>query len=533
MDGDALAGDLTAGEMTKRELSVVMFAVAVTLLLAALDQTIVSTALPTMVGELGGLDHYSWVVTAYMLTSTTGVPLFGKVSDLVGRKVVLQFAVVAFLAGSVLAGMSQNMTQLIITRGLQGIGGGGIMAMSFVVLGDLVAPRERGKYAGYFTGVFAVSSVIGPLIGGFLVDSLSWRWIFYVNLPIGAVSLVLLQRFLHVHTERQARRIDWLGAALLVTSVSSMLLVTVWGGREYDWASPTILGLAGVATVLGGLFVWQESRAPEPLLPLRLFRDEVIRVAAALSFLLGAAMFGGMVFLPLFLQVVTGASPTRSGLLLLPMMGGVLVGSTMSGQLTTRTGRYKIFPLYGTALAIVGMTILSRLDADSGRVHSSLGMLVLGFGIGSTMPTLTLAVQNAAPFADLGVATSSVNFFRSLGGSLGVAAFGAVMTARLSDSLGRHGIDIGEQSGALNSPESIRALPDPVRGWVIDALAFAVHGVFLFAIPVAIAAFVVAWLLKELPLRTSLGEPSAAEAAAEGALVFEPNIQPALVPPVH
>ena len=503
---------MTGENMSKREINVVMGALAVTLLLAALDQTIVSTALPTMVGELGGLDHLSWVVTAYMLTSTVGVPLFGKVSDLIGRKIVLQFAVVSFLIGSFTAGAAQNMGQLIFTRALQGIGGGGIMAMAFVVMADLVSPRERGKYAGYFTGVFAMSSVIGPLVGGFLVDTLSWRWVFYVNMPIGIVSLVALQKFLHVPAERTKRKIDWVGAGLLVTAVTSLLLVTVWGGQEYEWASPTIIGLATAAIVLGALFVWQESRAEEPLLPLRLFRNEVIRTSDVLSMVLGAAMFGAMTFLPLFLQVVTGASPTRSGLLLLPMMGGVLTGSTFSGQMTSRTGRYKIFPLYGTALAIVGMTILSRLDADSGRLHSSLGMLVLGFGIGSTMPTLTLAVQNASPIADLGVATSSVNFFRSLGGSLGVAVLGAVMTARVGD------ID----PALLNSPAAIRALPAGERAGVIDALASGVHGVFVWAIPLTVLGFLVAWTLKELPLRTTLGEaPSEDEEALREEAVMQ------------
>ena len=487
---------MTGEGMSKREINVVMGALMVTLLLAALDQTIVSTALPTMVGELGGLDHLSWVVTAYMLTSTVGVPLFGKVSDLIGRKVVLQFAVVAFLAGSVAAGASQTMNQLIFTRALQGIGGGGIMAMAFVVMGDLVSPRERGKYAGYFTGVFAMSSVIGPLVGGFLVDQISWRWVFYVNIPIGIVSLVALQRFLHVPAQRAERKVDWFGALLLVTAVTSLLLVTVWGGQEYEWGSPTIIGLATAAIVLGGLFVWQETRAPEPLLPLRIFKIDVIRTSNVLSMLLGSAMFGATTFLPLFLQVVTGASPTRSGLLLLPMMAGVLAGSTLSGQLTSRTGRYKIFPLYGTGLAVIGMTVLSRLDADSSRIHSSIGMLILGFGIGSTMPTLTLAVQNASPLADLGVATSSVNFFRSLGGSLGVAALGAVMTSRVGD------ID----PALLNSPAAIRALPAAERDSVIDALANGVHAVFVWAIPLVALAFVVTWFLREIPLRTTLGE---------------------------
>ncbi|HVM55253.1 MAG TPA: MDR family MFS transporter [Acidimicrobiales bacterium] len=502
------AGTTTSEGMTRRELSVVIGAIAMTLFLSALDQTIVSTALPTMVGELGGLDQYAWVVTSYMLTSTIGMPLFGKISDLIGRKVVLQSAVVIFLAGSVLAGAAQDMPQLIATRGLQGIGGGGIMAMSFVVMGDLVSPRERGKYVGYFTGVFAVSSVVGPLVGGFLVDSLSWRWIFYVNVPLGGIALALTQKYLRMDFARQQRRIDWLGAALMVGAVTSALLVSSWGGQEHEWLSPTIIGLAVAAMVLGGLFIVQERRAPEPLLPLRLFGDAVIRISTALSFVLGVVMMGSMTFLPLFLQVVIGATPTTSGLLLLPMMGGVLVGSMLAGRLTTRWGRYRIFPIVGTGIAITGVITLSRLDVDSSRIHSSLGMVLLGFGIGMTMPTLTLAVQNASPMADMGAATSAVNFFRTLGGSIGVAVFGAVMASRVSDIPSR----------LLNSPAAIRALPEGQRTPIIDALADGVQAVFVVAIPVIVIAFALAWLLQDRPLRTTLGDaPGPVEAAAEGA----------------
>ena len=506
--------------MTKRELNVVMFAIAMTLFLSALDQTIVSTALPTMVGELGGLDQYSWVVTSYMLTSTIGVPLFGKISDLIGRKVVLQSAVILFLVGSVLAGAAQDMLQLIVTRGIQGIGGGGIMAMSFVVMGDLIPPRERGKYAGYFTGVFAVSSVIGPLVGGFLVDSLSWRWIFYINVPLGAIALVLTQKYLRVDRVKQERTIDWLGAALMVGASSSALLVAVWGGQEHEWTSPTITGLGTAAVVLLALFILQESRAAEPLIPLRLFRESVISVSTSLSFVLGVVMMGSMTFLPLFLQVVIGATPTTSGLLLLPMMGGVLVGSTLAGRLTTRWGRYGIFPRIGTPIAITGIVTLSRLDADSSRIHSSLGMLLLGFGIGMTMPTLSLAVQNAAPLGDMGVATSSVNFFRSLGGSLGVAVFGAVMAGHVSDIDPR----------LLNSPAEIRSLDPSVRAPIVAALADGVQAVFVAAIPVIVLAAALAWLLKELPLKTTLAPPpSDAERAAEGAA--EASLVPAATHP--
>ena len=501
--------------MTQRELNVVMGAIAMTLFLSALDQTIVSTALPTIVGEVGGLDQYSWVVTSYMLTSTIGVPLFGKISDLIGRKVVLQFAVIMFLVGSVLAGAAQDMLQLIITRGIQGIGGGGIMAMSFVVMGDIIPPRERGKYAGYFTGVFAVSSVIGPLVGGFLVDSLSWRWIFYINIPLGAIALVLTQKFLVMDRVRHDRQIDWLGAALMVGASTSALLVAVWGGQEHEWGSPTIVGLGALATVCLALFIWQEGRASEPLLPLRLFRESIITVSTSLSFVLGVVMMGSMTFLPLFLQVVIGATPTTSGLLLLPMMGGVLAGSTIAGRLTTRWGRYGMFPRAGTLIAVTGVVTLSRLDADSSRIHSSLGMLLLGFGIGMTMPTLSLAVQNAAPMADMGVATSSVNFFRSLGGSLGVAVFGAVMAGHVSD------ID----PSLLNSPAAIRALPDVDRLPIISALADGVQAVFVAAIPAIVIAAALAWLLKERPLRTTLGPETAAEAGEEG--LAEASLVPA------
>lgn len=512
--------------MERRELLAVMGALMTGLLLAALDQTIVSTALPTMVGELGGLDHLSWVVTAYLLTSTASVPLFGKISDLYGRKLVFQAAIGIFLLGSVLSGAAQDMLQLILFRGVQGIGGGGLMAMTFVIMGDLISPRERGRYAGYFTGVFAIASVVGPLVGGGLVDTLSWRWVFYVNLPLGGVAMVVAQRFLRVDRPTERRPVDVLGAALLISGVTALLLVSVWGGQEHEWTSPTIVGLGIGGVVLMVLFVLQERRAVEPLIPLRLFAVPTIRVTTALSVLMGASMFGGIVFMPLFLQVVTGASATASGLLLLPMMGGVLTASTVSGRIVSRTGRYKVWPLLGTASASVGLFVLSLMDASSGRAHQMVGMALLGLGMGAVMPILTLAVQNAAEPRDLGAATSIVNFTRSMGGAFGVAAFGAVLAARLSSNLGGR-VD----ARLLNSPEQIRELPPEQFASIAGAIADGTTFVFLVAAPLMALAFAVAWLLKELPLRETPGRStSVLEGAEDAGLVLQPEVEPATRP---
>ena len=510
-------------ENDRREILVVMGALMLGLFLAALDQTIVSTALPTIVGELGGLDHLSWVVTAYLLTSTASVPLFGKISDLYGRKLVFQVAIGSFLIGSVLCGAAQDMFQLILFRGIQGIGGGGLMAMTFVIMGDLISPRERGKYAGYFTGVFAMSSVIGPLVGGFFVDSVSWRWVFYINLPTGGLAMLAAQRYLHVNRPHEKRPVDLLGAVLLVAGVSCLLLVSVWGGQQHEWGSATIIGLGVAGTLLMALFVLQERRAEEPLVPLRLFSNPVVRTTTLLAALIGMAMFGATVFMPVYLQVVTGASATTSGLLTLPMMAGVLLGSMVSGRVISWTGRYKVWPVAGTALATVGLYVLSLMDASSGRLHQGLGMFLLGLGIGSVMPTLTLAVQNAAEQRDLGSATSLVNFTRSLGGAFGVAIFGAVMTARISSNLGG-----SVDPELINSPEQIRALGDPeLVARITTAIADAVTHVFLVATPLLAVSFVVAWLLKELPLRDTVGlTTSLVEGAEEAGLVLQPNLEP-------
>lgn len=421
--------------LTHRQILVVFSGLMAGMLLAALDQTIVSTALPTIVGELGGLDHLSWVVTAYLLTTTASTPLYGKLSDIYGRRLMFQSAIVIFVIGSMLCGLSQEMLQLIVFRGIQGIGAGGLMAMAFAIIGDIVSPRERGRYTGYLGAVFAVASVAGPLLGGYFVDHLSWRWVFYVNVPIGIVALVITSSVLRLPFVRRTHTIDFAGAALLVAAVSTLLLALVWGGSEYPWGSSTILGLFAAAAILTGLFLWWEHRTAEPILPLRLFGGRVFSTGVALSFLLGGAMFGAIVFLPLFLQVATGASATNSGLLLLPLMAGLLTTSIASGRVIARTGHYKKWPIAGMAIAAVGMFLLSTMDPHTSRLSSGLYMVVVGVGLGMVMQVLVLAVQNGAEFRDLGVVTSSVNFFRSLGGSFGVSGLGVVFATVLDDKL--------------------------------------------------------------------------------------------------
>jgi EmrB/QacA subfamily drug resistance transporter len=475
------------------------------ILLAALDQTIVATALPTIVGELGGIEHLSWVVTAYLLSSTASVPLYGKISDLVGRRVVFQFAIVTFLIGSAFAGMAQDMVQLVIARGIQGVGGGGLMAMAMTIIGDVVSPRERGRYQGYIGSVFAFASIAGPLVGGFFVDHLTWRWIFYVNIPVGAAALVVTSVVLRLPFRRQPHRIDYPGAALLVASVVSLLLVAVWGGTTYPWTSPVILGLAAAGAGLGVLFLVQERRVEEPIIPLRLFRRSIVSLSSGIMFLVGATLFGGVVFLPLFLQAVLGASATNSGLLLLPLMMGVVVTAIGSGRIISRTGRYKWWPVAGMATCTLGMVLLSRMDPSTSRVYASASMAVLGLGIGMVMQVLVLAIQNSVEHRDLGAATSAANFFRSIGGTFGTAVFGAIFTARLAavlaaslppDVAGRL-----DPTSLARAPEAIARLAPPLRAAVVGGIAEAVHLVFLVAVPVAAVGFVLALALREIPLR--------------------------------
>lgn len=496
--------------LTHRQIMIVYSGILLGLLLASLDQTIVATALPRIVGDLGGLSQLSWVVTAYLLTSTAAVPLYGKISDIYGRKVVYQFAIVSFVLGSVVAGVAHSMTILIIGRGIQGLGGGGLISMSMIVIGDIIAPRDRGRYQGYMGAVFATSSVAGPILGGFFSDHLTWRWIFFVNLPLGAITLLVVSLVMNIPTTRQHHRVDYRGAMLLVISVTSLLLITVWGGNDYDWISPQISGMLLFGILFAGLFVRQESRADEPILPLDLFRDVVFRVASSMSFLLGFSMFGTLVFLPLYFQIVTGASATKSGLLSLPMVAGLMGASILSGQITSRTGKYRVFPILGGFIATCGILLLTRLDVHTSRIESSIYIFVFGSGVGLMMQILILATQNAVAPRLMSVATSGVTFFRSMGASFGVAAFGTIFANRLdyyvyqnvpTVELQRLGSPAGSELGRNRAV--IEALPAIVRAGVLESFAEALRVAFFFAVPVATLTFILAWTLKELPLRTT------------------------------
>jgi EmrB/QacA subfamily drug resistance transporter len=498
-----------SGPLSQPELRIVFGGLMLGMLLAALDQTIVATALPTIVGDLGGLNHLSWVVTAYLLTSTAVTPLWGKLSDLYGRRGAFQAAIASFLAGSALSGLAQNMGQLIAFRAIQGLGGGGLMALAMAIVGDLVAPRQRGRYQGWFGAVFALASVSGPLLGGFLTDQLSWRWIFYVNLPLGLAALAVTSVVLRIPFPRLRRRIDYLGSLLLVAAVSCLVCATTWGGTTFGWGSAPIIGLAVAAVALLGLFVAWEARASEPILPLRLFANPIFTVAVAITGLLGLALFGAVVYLPEYLQVVQGASAISSGLQLIPLTLGIVVASTGSGQLVSRSGRYKLFPVIGAALLSLGFWLLTHLQVTTPTAVLSGWMLVVGLGIGCIMQTAVLAVQNAVASQDLGTATSAVVFFRTLGGSLGTALFGAVLVNRLQHNLavllpprtgGPAPVDLGSLQGA---PQQLRGLPAPVLHALLEAFARSYQAVYWWAIPFAVAMLLLALLLREAPLRTT------------------------------
>ena len=507
----------TADRLTGKALWTVFGALMLGMFLAALDQTIVATALPTIVGELGGLDHLSWVVTAYLLAATVSTPIYGKLGDMLGRKPVFLAAILIFLAGSMLAGLSQSMDQLIGFRALQGIGAGGLMVGAQAIIADIVPPRERGRYMGLIGSVFAVASVAGPLLGGFLVDTLSWRWVFYVNMPIGAFAVLIVLTRLHLHAPGIRHRIDVLGAALLSGGVASLILVTTWGGNQYAWGSTTIVGLGVVGVLLLAIFVWWEARAAEPIVPLALFRSRVFSVANAIGFTIGMAMFGAIIFLPLYLQIVYSLSPTASGLRMLPLMAGLLVAAIASGRAISRIGRYKAFPIAGTAVLVVGMYLLSLLRVGTQPWLASVYMLVVGVGIGLVMQVLVLVVQNDVRPQDIGVATSTATFFRSVGGSFGVAIFGAIFASRLGAELAKFPASVTERlgSGVHLSPEQAAQLPPAVHADFLQAFAHSLHGVFLFGMALAVVPFLLAWLLKEVPLRTTIGP--AAELGSEQA----------------
>ncbi|MFC4502262.1 MULTISPECIES: MDR family MFS transporter [Streptomyces] len=489
------------------------------MLLAALDQTIVSTALPTIVSDLGGMEHLSWVVTAYLLASTAATPLWGKLGDQYGRKRLFQAAIVIFLISSALCGMAQNMPQLIGFRALQGLGGGGLMVLSMALVGDLVPPRERGRYQGLFGAVFGATSVLGPLLGGLFTEHLSWRWVFYVNLPVGAVALAVIATVLRIPRKETRHVIDYLGTLLIASVATCLVLVASLGGTTWEWGSPQIVGLAVLGVVLAVVFVAVERRAAEPVLPLKLFRIRTFTLSAVISFIVGFAMFGAMTYLPTFLQVVQGVSPTLSGVHMLPMVAGLLLSSTVSGQIVSRTGRWKVFPVAGTAVTTIGLLLLHRLDEHSSTGEMSLCFLVFGLGLGLVMQVLVLIVQNAVGYEDLGVATSGATFFRSIGASFGVAIFGTVFASRLSGKLtdAFRGVRLPDgvsTQGLESDPRGIAELPSALRPPVLHAYASSITDVFLYAAPVALLGFVLAWFLREDPLRGSVTAPDVTETLA-------------------
>ncbi len=494
--------------LTPRQIRVVIGGLLLAMLLAALDSTIVATALPTIVGEMGGITHLSWVVTAYLLAQTIVTPLYGKLGDLYGRKKIVQVAIAIFLVGSVLCGLSQSLGQLILFRAIQGLGGGGLMVTSQAVIGDIVPPRDRGRYQGIFGAVFGLSSIAGPLIGGYFTTHLSWRWIFYINVPLGILAVVVVAATLPGATRRVSHAMDYAGAGLLAVLLSGIIIVTDLGGIRYPWTSPIILGLVLVTLVSLVLFLYVERRAKEPVLPLRLFANRTFTIATLTGLIVGFALFGSVTYLPLFLQVVKGDSPTASGLRMIPMMGGMLVSSIFSGQLISRTGRYKAFPIIGTGVMVTGLFLISRMRPDTSLTTAALLMMTLGLGLGMVMQVLVLAAQNAVDQRDLGVATSGATLFRLIGGSVGTAALGSIFASRLHRVLeatlpaGAAGVAGG--SGANISPRMIAALPPEVRSVYAAGFTSALDSIFLVAAVVGLIGFILAWLLPEKPLRDTV-----------------------------
>ncbi len=496
----AAAGDV-AGK-ARREVLIILPGLLLAIMLAMLDQLVVSTALPRIVGDLGGVSHLSWVVTAYVLASTVTTPLYGKLGDMYGRKRWLMIAVVVFLAGSALSGLAHSMGQLIAFRALQGLGAGGLLTGAIATIADLVPPRERGTYMGYIMGAMTLAMIAGPLVGGYITDHLSWRWIFYINMPIGGAALLYLLITMHLPRRRVEHKVDYLGAVVLAVAATSIILVTTWGGSQYAWGSWEILGLAGLAVLGAAAFLFIESRAKEPILPLHIFRNGNFSLASVMSFLLGLAMLGALTFIPLYQQTVQHLSATGSGLMLIPMMLGSTVTSLISGVVTTKTGRYKALPIIGSAVMATGLFLLTHLGLQTTRLTAALFYVVLGVGLGFLMQITTLIAQNSVPPQDMGVASSSRTFFQQIGGSVGVAAFGAIFSRRLTDILSARlpGVHMAGGGGQLD-PVTVNKLPALVRGDVFYAISHAITTVFWFALPAAATVFVLAWFIREVPLR--------------------------------
>src|SRR5947207_901164 len=498
--------------VSRRDVLAVLPGLLLAILLAMLDNMIVSTAMPRIVGELNGLSHLSWVVTAYVLGTTVSTPLWGKIGDLYGRKSVFLTSIVIFLVGSALSGAAHSMSQLIGFRALQGLGAGGLLVGAMAIIGDLVPPRERGRYQGYMAAMMAVATVAGPLVGGYITDHLSWRWAFYVNLPLGAVALVLLALRLHLPKYRTEHRIDWLGSGLLAIGITALVLITTWGGNQYAWLSWQVLGLAGLAAVSLAVFAIVERGAAEPVLSLGLFRNRNFTLSVVIGFLLGFAMFGAISYLPLYQQPVQVASATNSGLLLLPMMGAMLVTSLVAGQIITRTGRYKVFPVLGGVFMVVGMLLLSTMTVDTSRTRTALFLAVLGLGMGFLMQTTMLISQNSVEQKDLGVASSASAFFRSIGGSFGVSLAGAVFNRVLTDDLttrlGSAAAGRLSSGGGIAglSAEKLRSMPSNAVSALLHGIASGTSAVFFGAVFVAVLVPVLALFITNVPLR---GRPEA------------------------
>ncbi len=487
-----------------RSVRVVLFALRIAMMLAMLDNMIVGTAMPRIVGELGGLTHLSWVVTAYVLGTTVSTPIWGKVGDMYGRKSTFLTAIVLFLIGSALSGMAQDMGQLIGFRAVQGLGAGGLMVGVMAIIGDLIPPRERGKYQGMMAGVMALAMIGGPLVGGTITDHWGWRWAFYINLPLGAIALAAVGVVLHLPKKRAQARVDYLGAALLTVGITATVLVTTWGGTEYAWTSARIMELIGigVATLVG--FVFWQTRAAEPVVPLHIFRSRNFTLMSLIGFLTGFVMFGATLFLPLYQQAVQGASATNSGLLLLPMLGAMLVTSMVAGRVTTSTGRYKVFPVTGSVLMVGGLYLMSTMDTGTSRLTSGVFMAVVGLGMGCLMQITMLVAQNSVEMKDMGVASSSATLFRTLGSSFGVAIMGALFNSRVQDAMteraGALGSKVTEQSAQLDAA-SLAKLPAAAREAYQYAVSDGTHAAFLLGSVVAVLALIASALVREVPLK--------------------------------
>ncbi|MFC9290075.1 MDR family MFS transporter [Streptomyces sp. NPDC057052] len=519
--------DAGAQEKKQQSVRVVILALMITMMLAMLDNMIVGTAMPTIVGDLGGLEHLSWVVTSYTLATAASTPIWGKLGDMYGRKGAFLSSIVIFLAGSALSGMAQDMGQLIGFRAVQGLGAGGLMVGVMAIIGDLVPPRERGKYQGMMAAVMAIAMIGGPLVGGTITDHWGWRWAFYINLPLGVVALGLITAVLHLPKKRSQARIDYLGAGLLTVGITSIVLVTTWGGTEYAWSSARIMELIGIGVAALVGFVFWQTRAVEPILPLHIFRSRNFTLMSVVGFITGFVMFGATLFLPLYQQAVQGASATNSGLLLLPMLGAMLVTSMVAGRITTSSGRYKVFPVLGSALMIVGLYLLSTMDTGTSRFTSGVFMAVVGLGMGCLMQITMLVAQNSVEMKDMGVASSSATLFRTLGSSFGVAIMGALFNSRVQDAMseraGTLGSRITEQSAQLDA-DNLGKLPAPVREAYQYAVSDGTHAAFVLGAVVAVVALVAAVFVKEVPLRGAgpRAEGATEESTAPGMSVVEP-----------